>query len=85
MDFIYPTSFTKIILTKNFEGNTQPVIIKVAHSNQEEELFWYLNEKYLGSTKTFHEMPIIASSGIYTITVIDQEGTEIKRKIEIEK
>lgn len=85
MDFIYPTSFTKIILTKNFEGNTQPVIIKVAHSNQEEELFWYLNEKYLGSTKTFHEMPIIASTGIYTITVIDQEGTEIKRKIEIEK
>ncbi|MEZ4854452.1 penicillin-binding protein 1C [Flavobacterium sp.] len=85
MDFIYPTSFTKIILTKNFEGNTQPAIIKAAHSNPEAELFWYLNEKYLGSTKTFHEIPLIATSGSYIITVIDEEGYEIKRKIEIEQ
>ncbi|NJM80029.1 MAG: penicillin-binding protein 1C, partial [Flavobacterium sp.] len=44
MDFIYPNPNTKIILTKNFEGEIQPVILKVAHSNSEAEVFWYLND-----------------------------------------
>ena len=84
MDFIYPTSVSKIILTKNFEGTIQPAIIKVAHKNDTVELFWYLNEDYLGSTKTFHEMPVIAKTGEYFITVVDENGYEIKRKIFIE-
>ena len=84
MDFIYPNPNTKIILTKNFEGKVQPVILKVAHSNSEAEVFWYLDDKYLGSTKTFHEMQVIASTGTYIITVVDEFGTEIKRKIKIE-
>lgn len=84
MDFIYPGNATKIILTKNFEGVVQPFIAKVAHSNRETELFWYLDEAYLGSTKTFHEMPIKTTSGNHIITVVDPEGTEIKRKIVVE-
>ena len=59
MDFIYPKSNTKIILTKDFEGKLQPAIIKVAHSNSNAELFWYLDDQYVGNTKTFHEKPIL--------------------------
>lgn len=84
MDFIYPNPNTRIILTKNFEGKIQPVILKVAHSNAEADIFWYLGDKYLGSTKTFHEMQVIAATGTYIVTVVDEFGTEIKRKIEIE-
>lgn len=85
MDFIYPNPNSKIILTKNFEGETQPVILKVAHSNPDTELFWYLNDTFLGTTKTFHEKQIMATTGTYIITVVDEFGTEIKRKITIEK
>lgn len=85
MGFIYPNSGAKIILTKNFEGEVQPVVFKVAHANSEAEVFWYLNDKYLGSTKTFHEKQIIASTGTYIVTVVDEFGNEIKRKISIEK
>ncbi|MVO08961.1 penicillin-binding protein 1C [Flavobacterium sp. TP390] len=85
MDFIYPNPNSKIILTKNFEGKTQPVILKVAHSNPDTELFWYLNDTFLGTTKTFHEKQVIASTGTHIITVVDEYGNEIKRKIAIEK
>lgn len=84
MDFIYPNSNTRIILTKNFEGKVQPVVLKIAHSNSEAEVFWYLNDNYLGSTKTFHEKQVTAPTGTYLITVVDEFGTEIKRKIKIE-
>jgi len=83
MDFIYPKSNTKIYLTKNFNSEVQPVILKVAHSQRETQLFWYVDKVYKGTTKTFHEMPIEASTGMHLITVVDGFGNEIRRKVEI--
>jgi penicillin-binding protein 1C len=83
MDFIYPKNETKIYLTKDFRSQVQPVIVKVAHSQPRMKLFWYLDRVYLGSTEKFHEMPITSSSGRFLITVMDQEGNEISRTVEI--
>lgn len=83
MDFIYPKARTKIYLTKDFNSEVQPVILKVAHSDREKQLYWYADGRYLGMTKTFHEMPLRAKTGQYDITVIDEDGNEIRRMVEI--
>lgn len=85
MDFIYPKTNSKIFLAKDFNGNIQPVILKVAHSNKEAKLYWYVDNKYKGMTQTFHEMQIEASTGIHYITVEDEFGNDIQRKVEIIK
>ncbi len=85
MDFIYPKANSKIYLTKNFNSEIQPVILKVAHSNREVNLFWYVDNLYKGTTKTFHEMPISPNTGFHYLTVVDEFGNEIKRKIEVVK
>jgi penicillin-binding protein 1C len=83
MDFIYPKTNSKIYLTKNFNSDIQPVILKIAHSNRETEVFWYVDKVYMGSTKTFHEMPIMPTEGFHYVTVVDESGYEIRKKIEI--
>ncbi len=83
MDFIYPKINSKIYLAKNFNGQIQPVIVKVAHSNKEAKLYWYVNNVYKGTTQTFHEMPVEANTGIHYITVVDEFGNEIRRKVEL--
>lgn len=83
MDFIYLKSNSKIYLTKNFNSAIQPVVLKVAHPNREMQLFWYVDNVYKGTTETFHELPISPVSGFHYITVVDEMGNEIKRKIEI--
>lgn len=84
MDFIYPKDYySKIYLTKNFNGLVQPVILKVAHSQTNMKLFWYANKEFLGTTETFHEMPLNLKSGSYIITVTDENGMEINRKVEL--
>ena len=83
MDFIYPKKNSKVYLTKDFDSKIQPVIIKVAHTNRETKLFWYLDSAYKGTTKTFHDLPIEAKTGVHRITVVDEQGNEISRKIEI--
>lgn len=83
MDFIYPKKNSKIYLTKDFDSKIQPVILKVAHTNREIKLFWYVDSEYKGRTKTFHDLPIEAKTGSHRITVVDELGNEISRKIEV--
>lgn len=85
MDFIYPKTNSKIYLTKNFNSKIQPVIFKVAHSNKESKLYWYVDNIYKGTTQTFHEMQVEANTGLHYVTVTDEFGNEIKRKVEFVK
>ncbi|QYJ68708.1 penicillin-binding protein 1C [Flavobacterium litorale] len=83
MGFIYPKNNSKIYLTKDFSGELQPAIFKAAHTNANAKLFWYLNDRYLGVTHTFHEMPVTAKTGEYYLTITDEWGNEMRRKITI--
>ncbi|MBF7092205.1 penicillin-binding protein 1C [Flavobacterium sp. ALJ2] len=83
MDFIYPKSNSKIYLTKNFNSEVQPVIFRVAYSQREKQLFWYVDNVYKGVTKVFHEKPIVMTAGFHYITVVDEFGNEIRRKVEV--
>ena len=83
MGFIYPKDNGKIYLTKDFNGKLQPVILKAAHTNTDAKVFWYLNDRYLGMTQTFHEMPVEAKTGEYYITITDENGNELSRHVEI--
>jgi penicillin-binding protein 1C len=83
MDFIYPKEDGKIYLTKDFNGKVQPFILKAAHTLSNARLFWYLGDRYLGETQTFHEMQVTAQTGKYVITVTDEAGNEIRRRVEI--
>ncbi|WP_157278437.1 penicillin-binding protein 1C [Olivibacter sitiensis] len=84
MDFIYPKEYSsKIYLTRDFDGLIQPVILKVAHNQARMKLFWYMDGVFLGTTQNFHEMAVNAQSGTYLITVTDEYGGEIRRRVTI--
>jgi len=83
MAFIYPNANNKIFLPKDFNENTNDIILKVAHSKPELELFWYLDHTFLGATKTFHDLAIKPVAGPHKITVLDELGNSIETKIHI--
>ena len=83
--FIYPKEDNTIFLPKDFGGNTNELIVKIAHSKPKGTVFWYLDERYMGSTKDIHELAIKPSHGEHIITVVDAFGNEAKRKITISK
>lgn len=82
--FIYPKNNALIYRAKSFDGSLQPIICKVAHRNPEEELFWYLNDHFVGTTTKYHEFPLDAPVGQHTITVVDLKGHDVKCKIIVE-
>ncbi|SDG83355.1 penicillin-binding protein 1C [Winogradskyella thalassocola] len=83
MEFIYPNQQSTIYLPKGFDGKTNELILKVAHSKPELELYWYIDEQYIGNTKDIHDMAVLPSPGEHYITVIDELGNELKHRITI--
>lgn len=83
MDFIYPKRNGIVTLPFDFDGKTAPLILKLAHNKPKTLVFWYLDNSYVGQTKTFHEIAIKPEKGIHEITVVDELGNELKRRIEI--
>lgn len=82
MAFIFPKTKERVILPKGFDENINEVIFKLAHQNSNTTIHWYLDEKYIGSTDTFHELAIAPSPGVYTLTVVDNEGNRIQQEVE---
>jgi len=84
MDFVFPKEGQAIILPKNFDESVNDVIFKIAHRNTDTPVYWYLDDQYLGSTTTFHELAVVPEPGAYTLTAIDADGQEVRRSIVIE-
>jgi penicillin-binding protein 1C len=83
LEFIYPKENNTMFLPKDFDGKTNELILKIAHSKPESTIFWYLNETFIGTTKDIHELGILPKQGKHIITVVDAYGNEAKRIIEI--
>ena len=84
MQFIYPKNGSRIGLTKNFEGQVNEVVLKLAHAKPETEVYWYLDETYLQQTQDFHEIGLLPTKGKHKITAVDALGNEVYVTITIE-
>lgn len=83
MAFIYPKDNEGVILPRNFDSAINEVILKIAHRNPERKVFWYLNSQFVGETESFHELAIAPKEGKYLLTIVDEEGYEVKKNIEV--
>ena len=84
MEFIYPKNESRISLTKNFEGKQNEVVLKLAHTKPETQVYWYLDDLFISQTKYFHEIGLIPGLGKHKITVVDALGNEVNVRITIE-
>ncbi|MDX6745314.1 penicillin-binding protein 1C [Polaribacter sp. PL03] len=85
MKFLYPTEKSTIFLPKNFDGEKNELVLKIAHANKNAVLYWYVDDTYVGSTKEVHEFGVNLSTGSYLISATDNFGNEIHQQIIIKE
>ena len=79
MDFLYPEAGSRVYIPVELGGNKGRVVFAVAHRRPEAKLFWHLDDRFLGSTETFHEQALDIEAGSHTTTVVDQWGERAGR------
>jgi len=81
MDFIFPQAGEDVLIPVDFGGERGDVVFALAHQNPETQVYWYLDDLYLGSSETFHEWAFSPEPGEYTLTVVDGQGNRLQRAV----
>lgn len=81
--FIYPTSKEIIYLPTDLDGEKQKLVCRASHSNPKAELFWHVNERFIGTTKDYHTVELDLKTGEYEITIIDLGGNQLSQQFEV--
>ena len=82
-DLIYPNQFTRVYIPIEQGGQAGQTIFEAAHENRKAIVYWHLDDQYLGSTQSSHQMGIQADKGMHTLTLIDDSGNEVIQNFEV--
>jgi len=85
LSIIYPVQGANILVTRDISGEFQNVVFKAASSTLDDELFWYLDNSFLGSTLDKHSIPVKLSSGNHSLRIINMQGYSIKTSFQVTK
>lgn len=84
MEFIYPTPGVKIFIPRDQTGLKTRIVAEIAHRNPSKKIFWHLDESYLATTRSMHQVEILASGGNHLLTAVDEDGNMIKSWFEVQ-
>lgn len=83
MEFIYPNAESKLFIPVDIDGEKSDLVFKLTHQNARINVYWYLDEEYLGQTFKLHEIAFQAEKGAHTITVMDDNGESESVRFEV--
>lgn len=81
MEFIYPRTARELYVPIGMDGKPSSVVVEVSHRNDATEVYWHLDREFLGATKNFHQMALNPKPGKHTLTLVDEEGNTLQKKI----
>lgn len=74
--FIYPEDNSRIYIPNELDGSPGMVIFEVAHRNPGSQLFWHLDNEYIGTTQYTHKLALRPDKGKHVVRVVDEQGNE---------
>jgi penicillin-binding protein 1C len=84
MQFIYPQGHTRVSLPRQLDGRRGEITFELAHSHSDATVFWHVDGAYRSLTRDFHKLTVPLSSGMHTVTAVDNEGHTLSVRIETE-
>jgi len=83
MALIYPDRTKVIYIPKEFGGLKGKTIFRATHRDPSKEIHWHVDNTYVGSTQTFHELELAPGPGDHVLTIVDEAGEKISQAFRI--
>ncbi len=85
LQIVYPNNGAELFVPRDASGEHQKVLLKAAHNKPEAMIYWYLNDKFVTSTKGEHNITADIKAGEYILSLIDEFGNEKSVKFSISR
>jgi penicillin-binding protein 1C len=83
MEIIYPQPDAKIYVPLEVSGEKGKTVFSAAHRRSGAKIFWSLDDNFIGTTQSFHQMGLNPLPGKHIITLVDENGLSVSRQFEI--
>ena len=83
MEIVYPRKGSRVVIPVELGGTRGRMVMEVAHRLPGTEIYWHLNDQYLGETVDFHRMEAVPEAGKYRLTVVDRNGQSESVQFEV--
>jgi penicillin-binding protein 1C len=83
MEIIYPKAESQLFIPRQLDGSAGKVTFQLAHSHKERQVYWHLDETYLGQTNRAHHMSIQANQGKHRLLLVDDMGLTLVHDFEV--
>ena len=74
LQITYPDENAHLQIGRDFYGDWQQVVLRAAHTDRYRNLYWYLDEHFLGTTRDKHVQAAELSQGWHLLEVVDGRG-----------
>ncbi len=74
--FIYPADGAIINLPRRADDTPSQLTCTATHIDPKAELFWHLDNSFIGSTKDIHQIQIKPAPGVHKLSIFDNAGRE---------
>lgn len=85
MEMIYPQPGTRVFIPRDFGGKKGTVVFELAHRHPSAEVYWHVDNRYIGSTRHFHQMRFDTEEGLHRLTLVDNEGNTLSQNFRVVK
>lgn len=83
LEIIYPMRNSVIQIPKLLNSERSKIVFEVVHRQPTAEVFWYLNNEFVTTTKDIHQVDFQPQRGKHTLTVSDEKGHTLSRTFEV--
>ncbi len=66
-----------VYIPVELDGQRGKVILNAAHRNPEAQIYWHIDQEFVGSTQSFHQLAISPTPGKHTLTLVDEDGNRL--------
>jgi len=74
MEIVYPQENATLYIPREVDGRLQRIVLRVAHRRPESMLYWYLDDRYVGTTRIRHNQSVTLEKGHHRLEVVDDRG-----------
>jgi len=76
---IYPAPNAQIYLPTELDGSAGNVVLKALAQPSEQRLYWHINQRFIGTTETFHQQALHLNKGKHRLTIVDETRQQQSR------
>ena len=74
MAIVYPTPRSRIFVPRGLDGKPGQAVMEATHREPNSQIFWHLNDEFVGTTQGFHQIALAPPAGEHVLTLVDEMG-----------